>query len=143
MANWKWRGPKNKNNRLTKIFSFIGLTNEEMANKIEEELPIKHYLFFLHDEDDLVNKVHSRYPFVDKETVKYIISNIFVALRSLLIMGKIINLMPILTDFKLTFFLRDKKSSFKAHISNINSCRRKYSKQLKEKKKNEEWDRSR
>jgi hypothetical protein len=75
-----------------------------MVDLLNEELPVK-----LKYNEDLVNRVHKRYPYLDKTSVSIIVRGIFQSLRDLLILGKVLNFNKLFFDTKFHFFDHGKK----------------------------------
>lgn len=82
-----------------KPFSFKELSNQEMSNLLDEDLPIN-----LKYNEDLVNRVYDRYPIIKKYEIALIIKSIFQSIRELLVLGKILNFHNLFFDTKLLFF---------------------------------------
>lgn len=64
----------------------------------------KEYPVSLRYNEDLVNRVHARYPLVDKTQVSIVVKAIFQSFRDLLILGKVLNFNNLFFDTKLHFF---------------------------------------
>lgn len=82
-----------------KPFYFKGMDHQEVVNLLNVEYPVN-----IKYNEDLVNRVHARYPLIDKTQVSIIIKGIFQSFRELLILGKILNFNNLLFDCKLHFF---------------------------------------
>ena len=80
------------------------MTYDEMVDFVNNELPIS-----LHKSSDLVEKVYERYPILTKPQIAMIIMSFFYSFRELLIKGKIISLLPLLSKTNLLFFTWTRK----------------------------------
>lgn len=80
-------------------FSFKEKTNQQMVDYLNDNYPIS-----LKHNEDLVNRVHARYPMLDKSEVGIIIKAVFASFRDLLILGKVLNFNNLFFDTKLHFF---------------------------------------
>ena len=80
-------------------FHFKDMTNQQMADHLNESYPVS-----LKNNEDLVNRVHARYPVLDKSEVGIIIKAVFGSFRDLLVLGKILNFNSLFFDTKLHFF---------------------------------------
>jgi hypothetical protein len=80
-------------------FTFKNQTNQQMVDELNISYPIS-----LKYNEDLVNRVHARYPLLDKSLVSIIIKAIFASFRDLLVLGKILNFNNLFFDTKLHFF---------------------------------------
>ena len=70
-----------------------------MVDYLNDKYPIS-----LKHNEDLVNRVHARYPLLHKSEVGAVIKAIFGSLRDLLVLGKILNFNGLFFDAKLHFF---------------------------------------
>jgi hypothetical protein len=80
-------------------FSFKDRTNQQMVDELNANYPIS-----LKHNEDLVTRVHARYPLLDKSEVGIIIKAVFASFRDLLVLGKILNFNNLFFDTKLHFF---------------------------------------
>jgi hypothetical protein len=80
-------------------FYFKGMTNQEMVDQLNSEYPIS-----LKYNENLVNRVYSRYPLLNKSEIGVIVKAIFSSFRDLLVLGKILNFNNLFFDTKLHFF---------------------------------------
>lgn len=87
-------------------FSFKDHTRQEIVDQLNNENPIS-----IKNQEDLVNRVHSRYPLLDKPEVGIIIKAIFASLRDLLVLGKVLNFNKLFFNMKLFFFTHQKKGA--------------------------------
>ncbi len=93
-----------KKQKTTKPFYFKDKTHLQMIEQLNMDYPIN-----LKYNEDLVERVHNRYPLIDKAQVGFIIKLIFQSIRELLVMGKILNFNKLFFDTKL--FVIDKKKN--------------------------------
>ena len=80
-------------------FHFKDMTHQQMADHLNENHPIS-----LRHNEDLINRVHARYPVLDKSEVGIIVKAVFASFRDLLVLGKILNFNSLFFDTKLHFF---------------------------------------
>ena len=88
-----------KKPKIVKEYVFKDMTHHEMMDLLNKELPVN-----IKYNEDLVNRVHERYPFVDKTDVAIVIKGIFQSFRDLLVLGKVLNFNKLFFDTKLYFF---------------------------------------
>jgi len=88
-----------KKQKTTKPFWFKDMTHQQMVSKLNEDCPIN-----LRYNEELVNRVHARYPILDKVSVSIIVTSVFQSIRDLMVMGKILNFNKLFFDTKLHFF---------------------------------------
>jgi hypothetical protein len=92
-----------KKQKIVAPFSFNNLSNQDMVDMLNSSHPIN-----LKYNEDLVNKVHIRYPIIDKSKVAIIIKAVFQSFRELLILGKVLNFNGLFFDTKFLFFAHRK-----------------------------------
>lgn len=82
------------------------LPHDEIAQQIDDDYPIT-----LKYNENLVDRVHSRYPFVSKKDVILVITAVFQIMRKVLILGDIINFHHLFFDVKFLFYfiIKNKK----------------------------------
>lgn len=80
-------------------FTFKDLSHQQMADLLNNELPVN-----IKYNEDLVNRVYDRYPFINKSEVSVIVKAIFQSFRDLLILGKVLNFNNLFFNTKLHFF---------------------------------------
>ncbi len=85
--------------KTTKPFWFKDLTHQEMVDKLNIEYPVNSKY-----NEDLINRVHTRYPIISKAQVAVIVNSIFQSFRELLILGKVLNFHNLFFDTKMHFF---------------------------------------
>lgn len=88
-----------KKPKVVKPFYFKNHTYKEIVDILNTDNPIN-----LTYNEDLVNRVHARYPLLDKFEVGIIIKAIFQSFRDLMVMGKVLNFNNLFFDAKLHFF---------------------------------------
>jgi hypothetical protein len=97
-------------------FHFLDVSPQQVIDLLNEDYPIS-----LHDNQELVERVYQRYPLISKKEVFTIIKIIFVSIRELLILGKILNFNGLFFDMKLLLFAHRKKGvifpALKVHVS--------------------------
>jgi hypothetical protein len=92
-----------KKQKTVKPFYFKEASHEEVSNLIDNELPIN-----LKYNEDLINRIHQRYPIISKSEIAFIVKTIFQSFRELLILGDIINFHNVFFNTKLYFYSRKK-----------------------------------
>lgn len=88
-----------KKPKLVKPFSFKSMSHQEMVDMLNVKYPIN-----LRYNEDLVNRIHLRYPVVSKPEVAVVVKAIFQSFRDLLVLGKVLNFNKLFFDCKLHFF---------------------------------------
>ncbi len=85
---------------------------EATISQINEELPITcEYM------GDLVNRIHEKYPEVDKTNIAHVVKAFLTVMREIIISSKIINLDKYLFDMKLLVYTVRKFPAIKMHLS--------------------------
>jgi hypothetical protein len=92
-------------------FYFKDLTREQVVQLMNEEFPIN-----IKYNEDLVNRIHGRYPLIEKSEVSIIVKGIFQSFRDLLILGKVLNFNKVFFDAKLFFIDFRKRGSILPHL---------------------------
>jgi hypothetical protein len=82
-----------------KPFYFKDISHQQVVDEINTTHPIN-----IKYNEDLVDRVHARYPLIDKTQTSIIIKAIFQSFRDLLILGKVLNFNSLFFDTKLLFF---------------------------------------
>jgi len=82
-----------------KEYYFKEIDRKEMIDLINTDLPVN-----IKYNEDLVDRVHARYPLLEKTEVSIIIKAVFQSIRDLLVLGKILNFNTLFFDTKLHFF---------------------------------------
>lgn len=82
-----------------KEYYFKDLDRKEMIDQLNNDLPVN-----IKYNKDLVDRVHARYPLLDKTEVSIIVKAVFQSIRDLLVLGKILNFNTLFFDTKLYFF---------------------------------------
>jgi hypothetical protein len=80
---------------------YFKTSNLKVIDKLNAENPIN-----LKYNEDLINRIYSRYPIIDKSSIALITQAVFMSFRELLILGKILNFNKFLFDTKLHFSKR-------------------------------------
>lgn len=88
-----------KKPKTTNPFWFKDMTHQQMVDKLNADHPVN-----LRYNEDLVNRVHARYPILDKTSVSFIVVAVFQCIRDLMVLGKILNFNKLFFDTKLHFF---------------------------------------
>lgn len=85
--------------KTTKPFVFDSKTHQEVSSLLDTDLPVS-----LKYNEDLIDRIHARYPYVSKTEISVVVKGIFESLRELLVLGKILNFNKLFFDTKLHFF---------------------------------------
>ena len=80
-------------------FKFNGLTHQQMVDELNDDYPIS-----LKYNEDLINRIQSKYPLLSVSQVGLIVKAVFSSIRDLLVLGKILNFNKLFFDTKLLFF---------------------------------------
>ncbi len=88
-----------KKPKTVRPFYFKDLDHQEMVDLVNTENPIN-----LKHNQDLIDRVHARYPLIDKVQVSIIVKAVFQSMRDLLVLGKVLNFNNLFFDAKLHFF---------------------------------------
>ena len=88
-----------KKQKTTRPFWFKDMTHKQMVDELNEEYPVN-----LRHNEDLVNRVHLRYPILDKTSISIIIKTVFQSFRDLMVLGSVLNFHKLFFDAKLHFF---------------------------------------
>jgi nucleoid DNA-binding protein len=80
-------------------FFFKDLDHQQVVDLLNEEFPIS-----IKYSEDLVNRVHARYPLIEKHQVSIIIKAVFQVMRDLLVLGKVLTFNHLFFDFKFHVF---------------------------------------
>ena len=91
----------NKNLKANEVppFEFTGKTKEEMADILDKAYPVN-----LRYNEELVNRVHTRYPLLKKAEVALIIKAVFSSCRYLLVLGNVLNFSGFIGGIKMCFY---------------------------------------
>jgi hypothetical protein len=100
-----------KKPKTIKPFKFKDISHKDMADILDKELPIN-----IKYNEDLINRIHSKYPFVSKTETAIVVKTIFQSIRELLVLGKIINFHNLFFNTKLYFFDYNKNGNKMPHI---------------------------
>lgn len=88
-----------KKQKITVPYYFKDHTHQEIVDILNKEYPIS-----LKYNEDLIDRVCSKYPFLKKSEISLIVKSIFQSMRELLILGKILNFHNLFFDVKLHIF---------------------------------------
>jgi len=105
-----------KKPKTVKPYIFKDLSHQEMVDAINHKYPIN-----MKYNEDLVNRVYERYPFINKSEVSLVVKLVFQSFRDLLILGKVLNFNNLFFNTKLLMFSHEKNGvifpSIKVKIS--------------------------
>ena len=73
-----------KKSQPVKSFIFKELTHQEVVDILNKEYPVK-----IEHNEDLVNRICARYPFISKMQVSIVVRAVFQSFRDLLVLGKV------------------------------------------------------
>lgn len=93
-----------KKTKITKPFYFIDKSHQDIVDIINSEYPVN-----LKFNEDLLERIHTRYPILKKSEIGIILKSIFQSMRELLILGKILNFHNLFFDTKLHIFNHNNK----------------------------------
>jgi|SRR5579885_1331239 len=82
-----------------KEYYFKEVDRQEMVDQLNRELPVN-----VKFNEDLVDRIHARYPLLDKTEISVIVKSVFQSIRDLLVLGKVLNFNTLFFDTKLHFF---------------------------------------
>ena len=88
-----------KKQKTIKPFYFNNISHQEMVDHLNQELPISTKY-----NEDLINRIHHKYPNIGKASVALIVREVFQSFRAFLVLGKIMNFNNLFFDAKLHFF---------------------------------------
>lgn len=88
-----------KKPKVVKPFGFKDMSHQEMADLLNQEYPIN-----LKYNEQLVDRICVRYPFITKTQVSIIVKAVFQSFRDLLVLGRVLNFNNLFFDAKLHFF---------------------------------------
>lgn len=88
-----------KKQKTIKPFYFRDLSHQQVVDLLNKEYPIS-----LKCNEDLIDRIHQRYPLINKSEIGIIVKAVFSSFRDLLILGKILNFNNLFFDTKLLFF---------------------------------------
>lgn len=80
-------------------FSFRDQSKQEVVDLLNQENPVN-----LKYNEDLVNRIHQKYPIISRADVALIVRAAFQSIRDLMILGKVLNFNTLFFDAKLHFF---------------------------------------
>jgi hypothetical protein len=88
-----------KSSQPVKPFYFKEITNQELVELLNREYPIK-----IQNNEDLIDRIHARYPLINKTEISIIVRAVFQSFRDLLVLGKVLSFNNLFFDAKLHFF---------------------------------------
>jgi len=95
---------------------FFEISDQEVVDVLNQEYPIN-----MRYNEELINRIHSRYPLISKYEVSIIVKAVFSSFRDLMLLGKVLNFNNLFFDTKLLFFDSCRRGrilpSLKVHIS--------------------------
>lgn len=92
----------------TDIFYFKDMTKQEVVDLLDREHPIN-----LRHNQDLLERVYARYPFISKTEISLIVKTTFQSIRELLVLNHSLYFCTVFCNVKLRFNRRrDKKGLF-------------------------------
>ncbi len=97
--------------KTVKYYSFKDLDKQDMADILNKDLPIS-----LRKNEDLITRIHDRYPLIDKSQISLIVKTVFQSMRELMILGKILSFHTVFFNTKLHFYLRNVKGVIKPSL---------------------------
>jgi len=80
-------------------FHYLEISKEEFRDAVNEEFPIE-----IRQLESIIDRIHHKYPLIDKTQISLIVRAFFESLRDFLILGYEINFNKLLTNMKLRFF---------------------------------------
>lgn len=80
-------------------FYFKDKSHQDMVDLLDLEYPIN-----IKYNEGLVNRIHERYPLINKADISFIVKTIFQSFRDLLVLGNILNFHNLFFNTKLFFF---------------------------------------
>lgn len=95
-----------KKPKSVKPFVFKDLSHQDVLDNLNKDYPVN-----IKYNEDLVNKIYLRYPFIKKSEVSIIVKIFFQSMRDLLILGKVLNLNNLFFNTKLLFFTHRRGSA--------------------------------
>ena len=88
-----------KKPKTVKEYYFREVDHQGMADQLNRDLPVN-----IKYNEDLVDRIHARYPLLDKTQISIIVKSVFQSIRDLLVLGKVLNFNTLFFDTKLHFF---------------------------------------
>lgn len=93
-----------KLHKLPTPFSFKDKTHQEVVDIIDKEYPIN-----LVNNQDLIDRIHAKCPFITKPEISIVVKQVFTCWRELLILGNVLNFNTLFFDCKLNIFKQRRK----------------------------------
>jgi hypothetical protein len=88
-----------KKPKIVKPFFFRDISHQDMVDILNRENPIN-----LRHNEDLIKRIHARYPLISKQEISVIVMAIFQSFRDLMVLGKVLNFNNLFFDTKFLFF---------------------------------------
>ena len=88
-----------KNKKADQEFHYLEISKEEFRDQVNESFPIE-----IRQLEPIIDRIHHKYPLIDKTQISLIVRAVFESLRDFLILGYEINFNKLLTNMKLNFF---------------------------------------
>ena len=88
-----------KKQKVVKPFYFKDKSYQDVLDYLNKEYPIS-----LRYNEELINRIHLRYPLISKYEISIIVHAVFQSFRDLLVLGKVLNFNGLFFDAKLLFF---------------------------------------
>lgn len=85
--------------KIAPVFHFKEQSKEDMIESLNAEFPLN-----LKDLAPLVDRIHEKYPYIDKSEISLIVKATFESIREFLVLGYVINFNKFLFDMKLHFY---------------------------------------
>ncbi len=93
-----------KKPKTVKEFSYKEISHEDFADELNKTIPVN-----LKYNEDLVERIHARYPFISKTQISIILTGVFQTFRDSLVVGNILNFHNLFFNTKIHIFDFTKK----------------------------------
>jgi hypothetical protein len=88
-----------KKQKIVKPFFFKDLNHQDVVDLLNSEFPIN-----IRHNSNIIDRIHSKYPFISKYEISMIVIAVFQSMRDLMVLGKVLNFNNLFFDTKLHFF---------------------------------------
>lgn len=88
-----------KKQKIVRPFFFTNMIKEDVVNILNRDIKIN-----LKHNEDLIDRICSKYPLISKTEVSIIVTAVFQSFRDFLVLGKVLNFNKLFFDTKLYFF---------------------------------------
>lgn len=105
-------------NITTKVPPFYFKDIDKFIEELNKDFPIK-----LSNMEDIIEKVHLKYPLISKAEISLIIKNIFLSLRELLFRGYTMRFLGLIDIFRVNIYLKAQKSYLTKTVRNYINLR--------------------